>query len=424
MNLNLTHTITGLPPLALAGAGLAGLLLVAVAARLLRKVFAVTAVADALTFVVAGMATVMSGQGMWRFFTNDLHVAEVYIRVCMFGVFEAAMLVCALRTRRRIKAKMPIGIVGPAVWVMASLSGLLAASDVGWHFGPMLARLAAPLIAAFLWELGLSEERIAAGKTRYHWRISPERILIRFGLTEASARTTNDVDAHRRLTRLARAAMRVRGLQSTKARGWRIRYAQRRLHRAMEAAVEHAGLSEQGGQQDALLGQLGALYNAQALAELTPAAPWEHPTPRSPENTATGVPKNASPRLPGNGETNGAKNTITGVSEPVPAPVLEPKHENTTTGTAENTVVEIAKDARRSRTSHASNRRGERLPEGLSSGRDLEPPQLAGLLRETYITAPSVRQVMQAFAVSYDKATKALEIAKNTPERIPAVNGT
>jgi hypothetical protein len=256
-------------------AGLAGLVVLVLAARLVRRVWSAGAAADALTFVVAGMATVMSGQGMWRFFTNALHVREFYVRVCMFAVFEAAMLVCALRTRRRIKAKMPVGIVGPAVWVMAGLSGVLAATDVGWHFGPMLARLVAPLVAAFLWELGLSEERIAAGNTRIRWRITPERILVRLGLAEGSDRTVTEVDAHRRLSHLARAAMRLRALRSTSAAGWRIRWAQHRVHRAMDAAVEYAGLGSAPASHQALMSQIGALYNATALAELSPAAPWE-----------------------------------------------------------------------------------------------------------------------------------------------------
>lgn len=157
----------------------------------------------------------------------------------------------------------------------ASLSGVLAATDVGWHFGPMLARLVAPLVAAFLWELGLSEERIAAGNTRIKWRITPERILVRLGMAEGTDRTVTEVDAHRRLSHLARAAMRLRALRSTGARGWRLRWAQRRLHRAMDAAVEYADLGSAAGSQEALMSQIGALYNATALAELSPAAPWE-----------------------------------------------------------------------------------------------------------------------------------------------------
>jgi hypothetical protein len=270
MNLALPHVT----PVYLAG-GLAALVLVALAARVLRKVVSAGSAADALTFVVAGMATVMSGQGMWNFFTNDLHVAEFYIRVCMFGVFEAAMLVCALRTRRRIKAHMPVGIVGPAVWVMASLSGVLAATDVGWHFGPMLARLVTPLVAAFLWELGLSEERIAAGNSRIKWRITPERILVRLGVAEGTERTVTEVDAHRRLSNLARSAMRLRVLSATGAAGWRRRRAQRRLHRAAVAAVDGAGLGSAPASHETLMRQIGALYNATALAELSPPAPWE-----------------------------------------------------------------------------------------------------------------------------------------------------
>ena len=50
----------------------------------------------------------------------------------------------------------------------------------------------------------------------------------------------------------------------------------------MRAAVEHAGLAVEQVRQDALMAQLGALYNAQALAQITPAAPWSTPGTRVP----------------------------------------------------------------------------------------------------------------------------------------------
>jgi hypothetical protein len=228
---------------------------------------------------------------------------------------------------------MPVGIVGPAVWVMASLSGVLAATDVGWHFGPMLARLVAPLVAAFLWELGLSEERIAAGDTRIKWRITPERILVRLGLAEGTDRTVTEVDAHRRLSHLARAAMRLRALRSTGAAGWRVRWAQHRLHRAMDAAVEYAGLGSTPASHEALMSQIGALYNATALAELSPAAPWESAPSRThaemdAEMNADRVrtqTRTADPHSPARtGRTNGPRAERTSTAGRRPSGVRQP----------------------------------------------------------------------------------------------------
>ena len=96
-------------------------------------------------------------------------------------------------------------------------------------------------------------------------------------LAEAADRTAGEVDAHRKLTRVARAAYRVRRLTAAGARDWRINRAGRRLDAAMRAAVEHAGLAVEQTRQDALMAQLGALYNAQTLAQITPAAPWTTP---------------------------------------------------------------------------------------------------------------------------------------------------
>lgn len=118
------------------------------------------------------------------------------------------------------------------------------------------------------------ERRRATGR-RVHWRITPERVLVRLGLAEPTDRTASEVDAHRRLSRLGQAAKRVRALRASKAWEWRQHRARRRLDAAMGAAVEHAGLASDPMQQEALMAQLGALYHAAALADLTPAAPWD-----------------------------------------------------------------------------------------------------------------------------------------------------
>lgn len=229
-----------------------------------------------LTFIVAGMATATSAEAMWNFFHYTLHIDNAFMRAVMFSMYEAAMLVCALRARRAARtSNRSAGVENAAVWVMAGLSGVLAAS-AEHTFGARTARLAAPMVAAFLWERGLSEERKDAGKRTIHWRIGWERVLVRLGLAEAKERSVSDIDAHRRLTRLARAVARVRDLEETGVEeGWRIRRARRRVRQRMDAAVEHAGLTERPARQDALLAQLGALYNAQNLARLSLPAPWD-----------------------------------------------------------------------------------------------------------------------------------------------------
>lgn len=248
------------------------------ACRIVRRALAGRQPEDVLTYVAAGIATAFSAQGMWRFFGDKLQIHNPVLRALLFTVFELAMLVCALRARRRTldAAIGNAGAEGAAVWVMAGTSGTLSATDTG-VFGGILARLAAPLVAAFLWERGMAIERRRAGRATINWRITPERLFVWLGLAESSARTASDVDAHRRLYRVARAAMRLRMRRASDAGDRRLGIAQWRLNRAMAAAVQHAGLAADPARQDALIAQIGALYNAAALADLTPDAPWDVP---------------------------------------------------------------------------------------------------------------------------------------------------
>jgi hypothetical protein len=100
-------------------------------------------------------------------------------------------------------------------------------------------------------------------------------VLVWLGLAEPSARAAGEVDAHRRIARLARAAKRLRERRAAGARGWRQQLARRRLDKALEAAVEHAGLASDPGRQDQMLDQIAALNAAESLASLTAVAPWE-----------------------------------------------------------------------------------------------------------------------------------------------------
>jgi hypothetical protein len=69
--------------------------------------------------------------------------------------------------------------------------------------------------------------------------------------------------------------------------------------------------------------------------------------------------------------------------------------------------------------------RGAGLPDGIDSGRDLRPEQVAALILagRAGVPDPSVRHVMHTFAVSYDKASKALELSRAGVSRLHAVNG-
>src|SRR5690606_18567180 len=110
------------------------------------------------------------------------------------------------------------GIDGTAVWVLTCLTAILSSLEA--ESPPeFIFRLAAPLVAAWLWERGMAIERQRiTGRARINWRFTPERVMVRLGLAEANDRTASEVDAHRRLTRVALAAKHARALREAGAK--------------------------------------------------------------------------------------------------------------------------------------------------------------------------------------------------------------
>lgn len=228
-----------------------------------------------LTFLVALIIAGISAQGMGKFFYDKLDF-PLELVIGIGGVLELAAFTCALRARRNIRDPKigKAGVDGIAVWVVTVLSGLFAAMEAD-ELEVRLFRLAMPLLAAWLWERGMAIERRHAGGSTIHWRFTLERVLVWLRIAEPTGRTASEVDAHRRLTRVAKAAARVRALRTSGAAEWRVALAQGRLERATRAAVVHAGLAQDPERQRALLAQLGSLYNADELVNLTPTAPWQ-----------------------------------------------------------------------------------------------------------------------------------------------------
>jgi hypothetical protein len=245
---------------------------------------------DTLTIVAASIATGVSAQGMWNF-AGDVLGFDGPIRVALFAFIEVAMVTSAVRARRSMKESAEraktetwvtpsAGADGVAVWVFTVLTAVLSTLDASSPAEGVF-RLAAPLVAAWLWERGMAvERRRITGLAGIHWRITPERILVRLGLAESRDRTASEVDAHRRLTRVALAAKRVRGLRAAGVSGRRMRSALAKLDRALERAVEHTGIAHDTDLQAALLDQVSTLYGGISLVDLSGRAPWstlDHP---------------------------------------------------------------------------------------------------------------------------------------------------
>jgi hypothetical protein len=268
VNSDLASDVIGLTLLLLAGA------LIWRALRAARRLLARHRPEDVLTNVVACLITAIAAQGMFRFFGDRLEMPW-WMQSLTFCVFELAQVACALRARRKTRETGRAGFDGVLVWVMSGISAVLSATDAhGWA---ALARMLFPFAAAILWERGLAIERKRSGRTGINWRITPERILVRLGIAESAERTASDVDAHRRLTRVAVATQRLTAAPEDSWRAW---LAGRRQAAAVRRAVEYADLATDPDRQAALLAQIGALRNAQVLAQVCPPAPWAIPPAR------------------------------------------------------------------------------------------------------------------------------------------------
>ncbi|NUP67781.1 MAG: hypothetical protein HOW71_37060 [Nonomuraea sp.] len=274
--------------------GLAGLVLAFLVLRiawrasvwLFARYVAPRPIEDVLTIVAASIATGVSAQGMWRF-SGDVLGLDGPLRLLLFAFIEVAIITSAVRARRNMRENFSAGIDGIAVWALTCLTAVLSSMDAR-SLPEAVFRLAAPLVAAWLWERGMAIERHRIrGTGRINWRLTPERLLVRLGIAEVSDRTASEVDAHRRLTRVALAAKRAKALRDGGASERKMRAALAKLDKAMDQAVEHTGLAVDQSRQEALLAQIAALYNTTALIDADPRVPWEpeadhHPVPARP----------------------------------------------------------------------------------------------------------------------------------------------
>ena len=235
--------VTGLALLVIVGL----LLLSANRMRKMTSHRATLLVANLLTVVAAGLATAVSASGMWKFFTDIL--GDSPVRYAFFWFIEVALFASALLARARLlrdPTNASTGVDGIAVWVFACITASLSALDSD-SFREMCLRLAAPLVAAWMWERALAAERNAhTGTTtrRIHWTITLERVFVWLHLAEAQDRDVTDVDRGRRRARLGRARLNLYLLQGNATSARRLRRAHNKVIRRAMQAAEHSSLAE------------------------------------------------------------------------------------------------------------------------------------------------------------------------------------
>lgn len=240
---------------------------------------------DVLTIVAAAIATGVSAQGMWKF-SGDVLGFSGPLRLLLFAFIEVAVITSAVRARRNMRENFSAGIDGMAVWALTSLSAVLSSLDADSLPGAIF-RLAAPLVAAWLWERGMAIERHRiTGRARINWRISPERIAVFLGLAEAKNRTADEVDTERRLTRVALAAKLAHEHREAGASDRKLRAALRKLEKAFAAAEEHVGLASDEAKQQKLKAKVAALYSASRLLDVEAESAWTDNTDDAPSEPA------------------------------------------------------------------------------------------------------------------------------------------
>lgn len=239
------------------------------------------AVEDWLTRIVAGIATGVSAQGMWQFAGDKLEL-DGPLRLILFAFIEFAIVVSAVRAKRSMRENYSAGLDGIAVWALACLTAVLSCLDAK-NFAEGVFRLAAPLVAAWMWERGMRLERHRMRGTKgINWRLTPERILVWLGLAEARDRTASEVDTHRRLKRVALAAKKVHQLREAGAKQKKVQAALAKRDHALDLAVEHTDLATNPRTQTVLLDLVTTLGGADSLSQVLgeAKAPWamlDHP---------------------------------------------------------------------------------------------------------------------------------------------------
>ncbi|MFC3983423.1 hypothetical protein [Streptosporangium jomthongense] len=228
---------------------------------------------DILTIVAASIATGVSAQGMWQFVGRIITI-HWSLQAAGFAFIEVAVITSAVRARRNMRENYSAGIDGIAVWALTILSACLSAMEAA-SLPEAVFRLAAPLVAAWLWERSMSiERRRATGRKRINWRFTPERMLVRVGLAETQDRTAAEVDAQRRLTKVALAADEARRRRESGASDGKQRRALARMQTLYSAAHAHTGLGRDADLQRALAAEVASLGSAPALLNVKPASAW------------------------------------------------------------------------------------------------------------------------------------------------------
>ncbi|MGW4550001.1 hypothetical protein ACWEN4_27200 [Streptomyces violaceorubidus] len=273
-------------------------------------------VADIGTYIFASIATFAALLGMWPIAQNSVKLAGVPTdwvnlgALIAVGMVEGTIIISGIRARANILAGEPSGADGIAMWVAVTVSAILASIEVavadhnglsaGEVFVAVLARLAAPVIAGFLWERGLAPERRATGVEKVHSLITLRRLLVRLGLAAPHTADLGALDRDFRLAKVARhianakrrrhgsvTRSRTNRRNPRRRRGPSTRWSEWRARTTLITAVRYGAIQPPDGMS--LGDHVGLHALTEALIEGEAAVPLHLATARPRSGTPTGL---------------------------------------------------------------------------------------------------------------------------------------
>ncbi|MFI2790714.1 hypothetical protein [Kitasatospora sp. NPDC018614] len=273
-------------------------------------------VADIGTYIFASIATFAALLGMWPIAQNSVKLAGVPTdwvnlgALIAVGMVEGTIIISGIRARANILAGEPSGADGIAMWVAVTVSAILASIEVavadhnglsaGEVFVAVLARLAAPVIAGFLWERGLAPERRATGVEKVHSLITLRRLLVRLGLAAPHTADLGALDRDFRLAKVARhianakrrrhgsvTGSRTSRRNPRQRRGPSTRWSEWRARTTLITAVRYGAIQPPDGMS--LGDHVGLHALTEALIEGEAAVPLHLATARPRSGTPTGL---------------------------------------------------------------------------------------------------------------------------------------
>jgi hypothetical protein len=155
---------------------------------------------------------------MWEVATQKLGLSPVFAGFGFF-LFEAMMATAMIRAERSQARTGRPGRHGRAVWLIAVVAGLIAAV-AGDSVVEMGLRLAVPLLVAYQWWVGLSDDGAVRAPDAITWTWTPRRLLVAVGLARPGVSDLSTVDRERQVRAVAKVAHRLHSTRWVWRRAW------------------------------------------------------------------------------------------------------------------------------------------------------------------------------------------------------------